>query len=155
MSTMNRSRFVGTLRTGALAGIAGGFAEIAWIVIYGVATGAPTEPIARGITATIIPALVTSSLSAWIGILIHLILAGALGLGLAVAVRLFSPRDNLGTVGFVMLALAAVWAVNFLVVLPQINPQFVVLLPYNATLLSKLLFGLSAAIVFKTRRRAP
>ncbi|HLD13557.1 MAG TPA: hypothetical protein VJB18_02450 [Burkholderiales bacterium] len=45
---------------------------------------------------------------------------------------------TLGTV-----ALAAVWAVNFLVILPVVHPAFVYLLPYPVTLLSKLFFGLA------------
>jgi len=39
-------------------------------------------------------------------------------------------------------ALATIWAVNFLVLLPQLNPAFVALLPPAVTLLSKLLFAL-------------
>jgi hypothetical protein len=52
----------------------------------------------------------------------------------------------------VTLALATVWAVNFLVVLPYLNPGFVDLLPYSVTLVSKLLFGVSAATVFRIER---
>jgi hypothetical protein len=52
----------------------------------------------------------------------------------------------------VTLALATVWAVNFLVALPYLNPGFVNLLPYSVTLVSKLLFGVSAAMVFRIER---
>jgi hypothetical protein len=38
-----------------------------------------------------------------------------------------------------------VWAVNFFVVLPVINPQFVDLVPYAISLVSKVLFGVAAA----------
>ena len=48
--------------------------------------------------------------------------------------------------------LLAVWSANFLVVLPYLNPGFVQLLPYGVTLLSKLLFGLSAAAIFRADR---
>jgi hypothetical protein len=41
---------------------------------------------------------------------------------------------------------------NFLVVLPYINPVFVHLLPYSVTLLSKGMFGLAAATIFRARR---
>jgi hypothetical protein len=54
-----------------------------------------------------------------------------------------------------MLALVAVWAVNFFLALPRINPGFIALLPYSVTLISKLLFGLSAATVFYACRRRP
>jgi hypothetical protein len=41
--------------------------------------------------------------------------------------------------------LAAVWAMNFFVVLPVVSPMFVNLVPYSVSLISKLLFGLAAA----------
>ena len=43
--------------------------------------------------------------------------------------------------------LAAIWVVNFLVVLPIVNAEFVSLLPYSVTLGSKLLFGVAMAMV--------
>jgi hypothetical protein len=51
-----------------------------------------------------------------------------------------------------MAALAAVWGINFLVALPRLNPDFVHLLPYGVTLASKLLFGVAAAISFRSQR---
>jgi hypothetical protein len=151
MSSQRESRSVGTLQAGAAAGMAGGLAEIAWIIFYGSVTGTPTEPVARGVVMTLIPAWAASPWSAWLGILIHLTLAGALGLGLAVAVRQLARGRGAGysQFGLVMLALAAVWAVNFFIALPYFNPEFVRLLPYGVTLLSKLLFGLSAAMVLQ------
>lgn len=146
-----RSSFAGTLGIGTVAGIAGGLAEIAWIALYGVVTGAQTERVSRGITSSVIPTLAASSWSSWLGIAIHLGLAIALGLSLAFILRPLGRRDStrhFGS-GLVMFALAAVWAVNFLVVLPYINPGFIHLLPYGVTLASKLLFGLSAATVFR------
>jgi hypothetical protein len=154
MSTLKSSRVVETLAIGALGGIAGGCAEIAWIALYGAATGTPTDPVARGIVDSVIPALTTSSWAASLGIVIHLVLAIALGVVLALALRLVARRTGAGRLEFplVMLALAAVWAVNFFVALPHLNPEFVRLLPYGVTLLSKLLFGLSAAAVFRANR---
>jgi hypothetical protein len=154
MRNLMESGFAGTLRLGAMAGAAGGLAEVAWIAIYGAATGTPTEPVARGVAATLIPALAASSWSAPIGIVIHLALAVVLGLALAAAVQLFAHHDSAShsRFGLVMLSLAGVWAVNFLFALPHLNPEFVRLLPYEVTLLSKLLFGIAAAIVLVTPR---
>lgn len=153
MSTAKSSRLVETFAIGAVAGIAGGLAEIAWVVSYGAATGTPTDPVARGIIASVMPALATSAWSAWLGIFFHLSLAIALGLSLALVIRLVSRRAGIvHEFGFVMIALGAVWIVNFLIALPRINPAFVHLLPYSVTLLSKLLFGLSAATVFGAKR---
>ena len=120
---------------------------------FALPAGVPAEPVVRGIVVTLVPALAASSWSIALGVLIHLGLAFALGLGLAVVVRLFSRpgRAPYSAFGLVMGVLAAVWAVNFLVALPYLNPDFVRLLPYEVTLLSKLLFGLSAAIVLRAK----
>jgi hypothetical protein len=84
-------------------------------------------------------------------------LAVALGVALAIVLRpAFAPlRGTLGIYASLVLALTGVWAVNFLVVLPQISPAFVDLVPYQVSLLSKILFGLTAASVLGTRSRAP
>ena len=151
MTTRTSSRLVDTIAIGALGGIAGGCAEIAWISLYGAATGTPTDPIARGVVTSLIPALTTASWAPSLGIAIHLGLAVALGVALAFGLRLVSPRAGAGRFDFslVMLALAGVWAVNFFVALPELNPAFISLLPLGVTLLSKLLFGVAAAAVFR------
>ena len=148
------SSFAEALGVGAVAGVVGGLGEIGWIALYGAATGAQTGPVARGIVSSVIPGLAASSWSPWLGILIHLGLAIALGLSLALMVRPLARRGGARHFesGLVMFALAAVWVVNFFAVLPLINPGFIHLLPYGVTLLSKLLFGLSAATVFRAYR---
>jgi hypothetical protein len=153
MSTL-KSRFAETLLVGMLAGIAGGLAEVGWIAFYGAATGAPTDLVAQGVVRSMFPVFGASHSSVWLGILIHLALAIALALGLIFVIRLLLPRSDTGyyETAVVLLALVAVWAVNFFIVLPYINPDFVGLLPYGVTLVSKLLFGLSAATVFRIDR---
>ena len=154
MRAAKSSFFIDILRVGTLAGAIGGLAEIGWIAFYGAATGVPTEPIARGVVASLAPALATLPGSTSLGIAIHMAIAIALGLGLALAIRLLWRRDGERGSEFplIVLTLAAIWAVNFLVVLPNINPGFVHLLPYHVTLFSKLLFGLAAAAVFRAER---
>ena len=44
--------------------------------------------------------------------------------------------------------LACIWAINFLLLLPVVNAQFIALLPYSVSLGSKLLFGVAMAGVF-------
>lgn len=144
-----------TLTTGVLAGMAGGMAEIAWIAVYGAVTGTRIDSVARSITGSVLPGFAVSPLSVETGVSIHLALAVALGLALALALWPVARRDAAAEGGFVVLALAAVWAVNFLIVLPRLNPEFVHLLPYGVTLLSKLLFGMSAATVFRARTQPP
>jgi hypothetical protein len=75
----------------------------------------------------------------------------ALGLGIAVAlvVRTFLPHkvSRLWEPVAVVAMLIAVWAMNFLVLLPAINPGFVELVPYGASLTSKVLFGVASAFI--------
>ena len=88
------SSFAEALGVGAVAGVVGGLGEIAWIALYGAATGAQTGPVARGIVSSVIPGLAASSWSPWLGILIHLGLAIALGLSLALMVRPLARRGG-------------------------------------------------------------
>jgi hypothetical protein len=87
------------------------------------------------------------SASVMTGISVHMALAVLLGVALTglsqSVVGLRSPAASLYALSVV--ALAAVWAMNFLVVLPAVSPTFVNLVPYSASLISKLLFGLAAA----------
>lgn len=46
-----------------------------------------------------------------------------------------------------MLTLATVWAINFFLVLPALNPWFITLMPYLVTSASKMLFALTMAII--------
>lgn len=154
MSTRKLPRYAKTLQIGALAGLAGGLAEVVWIALYGIVTGVSTEPVAQGVIQSVFPALAARSASAWLGVVMHLAIAVALGMSLALAIRILFQGGEAGysEYGLVIPILAAVWAVNFLIALPYINPEFVRLLPYSVTLLSKLLFGLSAAAVLRTDR---
>ena len=45
--------------------------------------------------------------------------------------------------------LIGIWATNFFLVLPAINPAFVALVPYTTSLISKVLFGAAAALVLR------
>ena len=151
MSTLKSSRLVDTLAIGALGGVAGGAAEIGWVAFYGTSTGVSVEPVARGIVTSVIPALGALSWSVELGVLIHLALAIALGVALALVLRFLSRRAVTPPSELVVatLVLTAVWALNFLVALPRINPAFVHLLPYGVTFISKLLFGVAAAAVLR------
>jgi hypothetical protein len=147
MSTRN------VLRIGILAGLAGGVAEVAWIAGYTVVTGASGAAVARGVTTAFLPNLADSPVAVGLGIILHMLLA--VGLGLAVAAAFSAPLLR-RVVGFsrstlVVLTLGIVWAFNFMVVLPVIEPSFITLLPLAATLASKLLFGVAAAVTFRTK----
>jgi hypothetical protein len=80
-------------------------------------------------------------------------LAVGLGIAVALACHLFAS-DTIGGRRMYLIvpaALIAVWAINFMVVLPLLNPDFVSLVSYPVSFVSKLLFGLGAAEVLRRR----
>lgn len=121
-----------------LAGTAGGTAEMLWVAAYSSATPASGVEVAREVTATVFPAAADLSAAPLIGIAIHMVLS--LGLGLILAKILLGLARG-SWIAAPLGALAAVWALNFLVLLPALNPAFVTLMPLAVTLTSKLLFG--------------
>jgi hypothetical protein len=139
---MKREAIGRVLSVGALAGLAGGVAEVVWILIYSAATGSDAALVARGVTDTVgigsMPPIAG-------GVAIHMSLAAILGMAVAAALRPMHRVSAASLYAAVMVALAAVWVVNFLVVLPLINPQFVGILPMGVSFASKLLFGVAAA----------
>ena len=145
--TNARSQLADTVRGGLLAGAAGGLAEILWVALYAQATGANAAAVARGVTTAAGVTALTDSAAA--GVVIHMGLALALGLALAFAWRILGRQSAGGAYAFALGALAAVWAINFLVVLPLVSPDFVGLMPYAVSLTSKLLFGAAAAEVLR------
>ena len=101
------------------------------------------------------PGLASSSLAPWIGLFIHFLLSIALA---AVLVRALSRPLHAAVIFLAALAaLATVWAFNFLLLLPLIDPAFVSLLPHPVTLVSKLLFGVAMAsvLVWQAGRELP
>jgi len=136
---------------GALAGLVGGAAEVAWVLLYASLSDADAAAVARGVVASLSPLMAASPLAVGFGLTIHMVLALALGVVVTLSMGALLPRRVSDTVrsAVVVAVLVAVWAVNFLVVLPVVHPQFVALLPYGASLASKVLFGLAAAVVLR------
>ena len=137
------------------AGLAGGLAEFVWILGYSVAVGADGWQVARAVAEAVVPVgaawLATPALGIAIHFLLSILLAGAF-----IAVLAPLRLRNAGvTVAISLMALATVWAVNFLVILPVIHPAFVQLLPYPVTFLSKLLFGLAMGWTLAAARSPP
>lgn len=139
-----RPRLSGT-RSVLLAGLAGGLAEMIWIAGYSLVVGADGWQVARAVAEAVVPAgaawLATPASGIVIHFLLSILLAGAF---VTVFAWLMPRRCSVGTTVVVsLIALATVWAMNFLVILPVVHPAFVQLLPYPVTLLSKLFFGLA------------
>lgn len=132
-----------------LAGLAGGVIEIAWISLYSSVTATSAADVARQVAATALPVSAGSELAPVFGVGIHMVLS--IALAAAFAAVLFGPiARRFGAAGVFLsglTTLSAVWAVNFFILLPLLNPAFPVLMPYAVTLTSKLLFGAAMSAV--------
>jgi hypothetical protein len=137
------------LMVALIAGLFGGLAEMGWIAAYSSVSATSTADVARGITSTVLSTASDAPWAPWAGVGIHLALSLALGLAFVAALwGLSAGRPSKGRVwASAIVALLAVWAVNFLVILPALNSSFAVMMPYGATLLSKTLFGAAMAWV--------
>lgn len=131
------------LALGAFAGLAGGAAEMIWISIAHPFGGTSPVLVARAITAAFDRSFAAAPSAAMLGTSIHLVLSALLGSIMYVAwVGLMkSPRLNLSIMPFSIATLMAVWAMNFYVMLPSINPGFIELVPVWTGLISKLSFA--------------
>jgi hypothetical protein len=128
-----------------LAAFYGGAVEVVWVSAYCALTGHGAATLARQVTATLFPALSGGAPGVVLGIGIHFALS--LLLALAYVRLVWGPHARRWREGAALAAavgaLALVWCVNFLLVLPLVNPVFVALLPYPVSLASKLLFGVA------------
>jgi hypothetical protein len=154
MTTIDLKRHADKLTSawlaGVSAGLAGGAIEVAWIALYQGLAGHDSVAVARGVTQSMAPHLASTTIAASLGVAIHMGLAVLLGVAIAFFVQRFLPRI-VGTAWepvVVVGILAGVWAMNFLVILPLINPEFVTIVPLSVSFASKMLFGLVAAITF-------
>jgi hypothetical protein len=134
-----------------IAGLVGGLAEVAWIAAYTVATPVAAGEVLRQIVASVAPALAGTAFAPALGLGIHLALSVLLGLAFGFAVWRPALRHfgRWATLALAIAVLAVVWAINFLVLLPVLNPQFVELMPLTVTLASKLLFGVAMALTLQ------
>ena len=140
---------------GIFAGASGGAIEIAWIAFYQSLTGHDGATIARGVTQSTISELAAAPSAVLIGLAIHMVLSLALGLAICIMMR-HVLRAYVSAVlepVAVVSVLVGVWAVNFFVILPVINPEFVTLVPYGVSLVSKVLFGFAAALALRLSSR--
>ncbi|HET9664121.1 MAG TPA: hypothetical protein VFP00_07820 [Burkholderiales bacterium] len=148
---MRQFKRINEWRLIALGGLAGGAAEMLWVTLYSAAGDVSAAEIARQVTASLYPAAGAWTLAPALGIAIHMILALALAaLCAPLLIRLTQHHaTSTALILVAVLALTLVWAVNFFLVLPVLNPGFVTLMPYAATLVSKMLFGLAMAAVLQ------
>ena len=151
---MNRRAVAHAAGIGVLAGLAGGFAEVIWIWAYAAVTKNDASLVARAVTAAV--RLNQDTFPVASGIAIHMGLAATLGVVVALAMRsVAGVQQGLALYATVSAALLIVWAINFCVVLPLVSPEFVDVVPYAVSPLSKLLFGIAAASTFQLAWLSP
>jgi hypothetical protein len=156
MNSRHSHRPYSIWKAGILAGLAGGAIEIGVVGVYAAFTEASAGAVARGVTETLFSQGGAWALAAPLGIAIHMVIAVALGVALAAVLQpLFRRSSALGSAA-VVAVLIGIWSMNFLVVLPQINPAFVTLVPYVVSFASKTLFGVAtASVLFAGRAVRP
>ncbi len=140
---------VNGIAAGVAIGLAGGLAEVLVVGAYASVAGVDAAHVA-GAVAT---AVRVDPGSAIVGLAVHMAMAAGLGLALlagATASGLLRDRCALPTYALALLALGAIWGLNFFVVLPLVSPGFVQLLPYPVTLASKLMFAVAAAATLRS-----
>lgn len=131
--------------TGFLAGLAGGLAEVVWIVLYSATSGTSRSEIARSIADTVFPGVLHMPAAPALGLAIHFGLSAALGVLLVRPLTSAAIRRSGALLPICLGILGAIWCVNFMLILPIISPIFPTLLPVWVTLISKLLFGAALA----------
>lgn len=136
-------------RLSLLAGLVGGLMEVAWIAVLGAVTDLAAVPVARQVAASVLMTSVGGSLGAVTGVLIHLLLSVAVGaaFGAVLGLRIARGQPAGVIVAAALAVLTAVWALNFFVVLPVLNPTFLALVPASIGLVSKWLFAFGMAAV--------
>jgi hypothetical protein len=138
-----------------LAGVVGGTAEVAWVVLFCLMSPLQSSLVAEEIARSFLPQIAGFS-AVMIGLIIHYVLSMLIA-GIF-AITILPMLTNRIDVPAVLLAsgavLVGIWAINFFITLPMINPDFVTLMPYTVTLLSKLGFGITMGWVFVVRRAA-
>jgi len=142
----------------SLSGFAGGLTEVLWIIVISLLLDVHGADIAREVTASVLPNLRNESYAIALGIAIHLALSVVLAAAYIWSIGTMTDK-RMGIAGQLitgMSVLALVWAVNFLLILPQVNPIFSDHISYGLSLISKMLFGLSMALVihYLSQRRS-
>ena len=144
-----RTRFSFSLTRALLAGLAGGIAEVLWVTAWSTVTPLQLTTVASEVTRTVFPSMAEISIAAEIGLIIHLAISLALGVAFVwvLGKHLAHHYGGAGILAGSVISLALIWTINFLVVLPALNPVFVTLMPSAVTLGSKILFGLAMGAV--------
>lgn len=143
---------ISTKKTILLAGVAGGTVEVVWVLLFCALAPLQSSLVAEEITRSFLPQMAGIS-AVTAGVVIHYALALLVaGVAAMTLFRLLGGKPEVRTVvAASVAALVAIWAMNFFVILPVVNPDFVTLMPYAVTLVSKIGFGIAMGWVYGVR----
>ena len=137
------------IAAGTAIGLVGGLAEVLVVGTYSQVAGVD----AAGVAGAIATAVRVYPGSAITGLAVHMALSAGLGVALLAAAKSSGVLRAASTplaYAWALLALGAIWSLNFLVVLPVVSPSFVHLLPHPVTLASKLMFAVAAMATLRS-----
>ena len=139
-------------RTVILAGVAGGTVEIVWVMMYCFGSPLSASLVGEEVARSFLPQM-TGIMAVVTGVFIHYVLAFLIAAAAVLAYRRVFEGDIDEPAVFAtsIAALVVIWATNFFVVLPIVNPVFVTLMPYTVTLISKIGFGIAMSWIFAAR----
>ena len=136
-----------------IAGLIGGLCEVFWISIYSVLSDVSLSQVGREITHAVFPSLAANYYAPIMGVAIHFSLSILLALGFITCLwPMLKNKSKQVLFASTLSVLGLIWAFNFFVLLPVINPTFVILMPYTVTLVSKLLFAYGMAMYLHKSR---
>lgn len=138
-----------------LVGFVAGMTEIVWVSLYSLFSHVELANIASSISQTVFFNSLNIQIAPVMGIIVHLGLSILLALAFGFTVLPFIERQTTNSTTLIasLITLTVVWKINFFVLLPVWNPEFISLLPLHITLVSKLLFGLTMGMMLTQQKR--
>lgn len=145
-----------TLHQILATGVAGGVAEILWISGISLVLALNASDVAREVTASVVPQWREAGYAVVFGIVIHMVLSIVLSSVYLLTLGRWAARrfSLFGQLLTGVAALVSIWAVNFFILLPLMNPAFSDHLSYGVTLMSKVLFAVSMVLTFRAMMRS-
>lgn len=141
-------------------GFAGGAAEVVVVTLATLVAGIGGWAVVAGVADATFGERFLGSDAVVVGLTVHFMLSFLIAACFVpIAAQIQERFGVVGVVAASAAALSAVWALNFLVILPRVAPEFVTVVPLAVSFLSKLSFGVVMGLTLvsanASRRRTP
>ena len=142
-----------TYRTFLYCGVMAGMTEVLWVYIYTTSNMADFSQVGIEITKSILGNnTINLFLSAIIGLFIHIFLSVSIAFfyGYLVFYLRKAKILNKFLLSYICstIMLICIWWLAYFIILPIINQDFILLVPANSAIYSKLLFGITMATFY-------